>query len=488
MKFQNIFKITALSLLMISIGCGKEFLETNPTNIISSEDFTSSADINPALVDGSLRGIYSSLINTGTGGTSSHEDFGQKGYDIYSDLLTSDMALSSGSYNRFVSFASYQTTTDNTRTENYMPWRYYYRIIRSANVFLDNIGTPSNTDQEYAVGQAKALRAYAYFYLSQFFITEYDPASKVLPLLTSSDQIAEPQSTTEEIYNQIITDLTESIQLLDGFVRSNKNQINKDVAKALLAYTYGAMGTSSALQNAKTLTSEIISSSSYTLMDESEIVGGFNDINTSNWMWGFDLTLDMGFDLISWWGMMDIFSYSYQWAGNTKVMDQDLYNAIPSDDIRKSQFLDNSASGYHLSPYNKFYHSDRVIGGQRNIETDYVFMRVAEMYLLHAEVSAKTGDEASAKNSLKQLLDLRLPDTSYVDGLTGQALLDEIYFQTRIELWGEGKTYLALKRNKKSTKRGDNHLSNLGVEIQYNDPRLTWTIPLSEIQNNPHIN
>ena len=67
------------------------------------------------------------------------------------------------------------------------------------------------------------------------------------------------------------------------------------------------------------------------------------------------------------------------------------------------------------------------------------------------------------------------------------ALLDEIYLQTRVELWGEGKTYLALKRNQGSTTRGSNHLSNVGQTLQYNDEKLTFEIPEAEIQYNPFI-
>ena len=78
-------------------------------------------------------------------------------------------------------------------------------------------------------------------------------------------------------------------------------------------------------------------------------------------------------------------------------------------------------------------------------------------------------------------------DYAYVDGLSGQALKDEIYLQTRMEFWGEGKSYLALKRNKGTVVRGDNHPSLKGARIPYNDPRLTFVIPESEILNNPNI-
>jgi len=184
---------------------------------------------------------------------------------------------------------------------------------------------------------------------------------------------------------------------------------------------------------------------------------------------------------------MDAYTYSYQWAGDRKAIDKGLYDAIPANDVRKGQFW-VSTDTYNLTPRNKFYDPGRKVGGQRTVITDYIYMRVEEMYLLNAETAAKSGDEATAKVSLKALLSKRLPSTTYIDGLSGKALQDEIYLQTRIELWGEGKSYLAMKRNHATITRGSNHLSFKGVPILYNDPRLTFSIPQSEIQNNPFIN
>lgn len=493
MKLNIKLKAIALGgLLALGYGCSSDFLDTHATQTIDFEQYGQSAIKNPKLLDATLTGLYSTMINTGTGGTTGHDDFGQKGYDIFSDFLSSDMALSVSTYGWYRRFTDYQTTVDNTRNENYIPWRYYYRLIRGCNAFISSLGgndaVPASAEGKYGMGQAKAIRAYAYFYLTQFYINEYTPTSKVLPLLTDATQSAVPQSTTQEVYNLMIKDLTEAIGYLNGFNRVSKNQINQDVAKALLAYVYGSMNTADSNAKAKTLTSEIIAGGSYTLMSGAEVVGGFNDINTPGWMWGFDLTTDMGFDLISWWGQMDVFTYSYQWAGDRKAIDANLFNAIPANDARKAQFFNNAASGYHLIPWRKFYAPARTIGGQRNVVTDYVFMRVAEMYLLNAEFSAKTGDEATAKTSLKAVVSQRVPSATYIDALSGQALLDEIYLQTRIELFGEGKSYLAMKRFKATVTRGSNHLTHVGTPIPYNDDRLTWVIPLSEIQNNPFIN
>ncbi|WP_108422680.1 RagB/SusD family nutrient uptake outer membrane protein [Flagellimonas amoyensis] len=476
--------------LMLLVGCGKDYLEETPSEFLTQEQVGEAASVNPAVIEGTISGIYSTMFEVGSGGTTGHDDFGHKGYDIYSDFLSGDMALSVSTYGWYrADITEFQATTDYTRTRNYIVWRYYYRIVRSANLVIDALGgndfVPELEENKYLMGQAKAIRAHSYFYLTQYFANSYDPSAEILPLYDDPADLNGPKVTTSEIYALMEKDLDDAISLLDGFARGSKSQVDKSVAQGILAYVLASKGDSH--QEVMNLTEEVINNYGYTLMSAEEITGGFNNLNTPGWMWGVDLTVDSGLDLVSWWGQMDLFTYSYAWAGDAKAIDIDLYNAIPANDALKAQFSEPVGAYEDLMPLNKFYDPNRVIGGQANITTDYIYMRVAEMYLLHAEAAAKAGNTSAAQTMLKALLNERLPSTAYVDGLSGQALLDEIYLQTRIELWGEGKSYLSLKRNQGTVVRGANHLSNVGVPISYDDERLTFEIPISEIQNNPFI-
>jgi len=497
---KNIYIISFITLVLLGFtGCKKDFLVVQPTQFLTEQQVAEAAKNNPGVVAGSMSGIYTLMFQTQTGGSSplAHDDFGQKGYDIYSDFLSSDLALTVSAYGWYRGLTEYTVTSDYTILGNYYVWRYYYRLIRSANSVISALGgndvVPELDANKHIMGQAKAMRAYCYFYLSQFFATSYSPAEKILPLYTDPVQPNQAKSTTQAVFDLIVKDLTASVTLLETYQRTGKHQINKYVAEGLLAYTYAVMGGDN-YAKAKSLTADVIAKGGFTILPASEVVfgtdptkGGFNNLNSPSWMWGVDITLDNGLDLVSWWGQMDAYTYSYQWAGDRKAIDKGLYDAIPATDIRKGQFW-VSADTYNLTPRNKFYDPARKVGGQRTITTDYVYMRVEEMYLLNAETAAKSGDEATAKTSLKAVLNNRLPSTAYVDALSGQALQNEIYLQTRIELWGEGKSYLAMKRNRATITRGTNHLSFKGVPIPYNDPRLTFSIPQSEIQNNPFIN
>ncbi|RNI26188.1 RagB/SusD family nutrient uptake outer membrane protein [Rufibacter latericius] len=521
-KSLYIMAAAALSLTMSS--CEEDFLETKPSERTSPEQIADAAKLDPTLLNGFVAGLYTTMFNTGTGGTTNHDDFGQKGYDIFSDMIASDVVLAGTTYGWYSGIARYQATTDFTLNAGYQPWRYYYRIVFAANTLIEILGgndaVPEKAINKHQMGQAKAMRAYAHFYLSQYFSNGYGTGNeKTIPIYSSSASDAQPRSTSAEVYNFIVKDLTEAVTLLEGFNRSAKNEINQDVAKGLLAYAYASRGSQADLQQVIELTDELIGGN-FRLLNPNEVVAqlgangevlnpesGFNNVASPSWMWGVDLTVPNGLDLVSYWGQMDIFTYSYAWAGDPKTIDVGLYNAIREDDVRKGQFdpINGGIEAFYkedgygagdmdLMPVNKFFDPNRVIGGQRVVVTDYVYMRLEEMVLLNAEAKARLGQDGPARDMLKTLMVKRIVPASYaayesqLDGLSGQALLDEIYLQTRIELWGEGKTYLAMKRLKKSVTRGSNHLFFQGQTYAWDSDELTFNIPQNEVVNNPVLN
>jgi hypothetical protein len=296
----------------------------------------------------------------------------------------------------------------------------------------------------------------------------------------------------------MVADLNQAIVLLEGFTRTGKDQVDKNVAKGLLAYVLAARGTTADWTQVATLTTDIKAAYPMTTAAATVAVlsgttvtnptSGFNTVVSPSWMWGVDLTVAQGINLISWWGQVDQFTYSYTWAGDPKPIDRGLYDAIRADDIRKTQFAAPTATLYKLQPINKFFDPSRISGGQRTVVTDLLYMRADEFYLLNAEANARLGQEAAAKLALTSFLSTRITDLSYITPLTGQALLNEIYFQTRVEFWGEGKSYLAMKRNKATITRGSNHLSDAGNSFLYNNDKLTFVIPQAEVLNNPNLN
>lgn len=498
MKINHLLLFFIAGSVMIT-GCKKDFLDAEPTQFTTPQQLAAAARQDPKLLNGSIAGLYTTMFSTGVGGTAGHDDFGQKGIDIYTDMIASDMVLAALNYGWYSTVARYQSTVDFTQNPAYVPWRYYYRQIYGANSVIDVLGgsdiVPANPVDKATMGQAKAMRAYAYFYLSQLYAKEYgDGTAKILPIYKSATDLNMPKMSAKDVWDLMVADLTSAISLLDGFTRASKDQADKNVAKGLLAYVLAARGSQADWTQVQTLTQEIMTAYPATSISQSVFDGtntstaGFNNVATGSWMWGVDITLAQGLDLISWWGQIDQFTFSYAWAGDPKTIDRGLYDAIRPDDIRKAQFASPTASNFKLQPINKFFAPGRTSGGQRQIVTDLLYMRSDEFYLLNAEAKARLGQNALAVQALTTYISPRIANVNFLAGLTGQALLNEIYLQTRIELWGEGKSYLAMKRNKATIIRGSNHLFDAGNSFAYNNDKLTFVIPQAEVLNNPNLN
>ena len=256
-----IYMVLAASTLTLG-SCKKDFLDKTPTEKLTPEQTTT---------ESLIKGLYAQMYQTGTGGTTGHDDFGQKGYDIYMDMLCGDMVLAGVNYGWYSTIANLTAPVNYTLNPNYIPWRYYYGLIYSSNSLIDKLGgsdtLPESDDDKVYYAQAKAIRANSYFYLANLYAQNgYGTGSeKILPLYTSSSQINQPKVTSAEIYTQIIDDLTQAVDLLDGYSRSSKGEIDQDVAKGMLAYAYAARGTSSDWQKVADLTSEIITSGDFSL-------------------------------------------------------------------------------------------------------------------------------------------------------------------------------------------------------------------------------
>ena len=408
-----------------------------------------------------------------------HYDFGQKSVDIFSDLLSGDMALSASAYGWYNSTSNLEDTVQPNMQVTDFIYRYYFRIIDSTNLMIESLtpfgSIPDADEDRWKLGQAMALRSYAYFYLSQLFQEDFDPNQEILPLHIDG-QFNDIPVQMGDIYGQIEYDLQIANQLLNNFVRVDKLHIDKTVVQGLLAYTHAAMGN---YAEAKEWADSVISSSyPTTSVDELVFPGqgsGFNNINSPSWIWGVDMTEDMSQNLINWWGQIDLFTYSYAWAGDHKSIDDGLYTQININDIRKNQFVTIPGHNGFLMPANKFFDPNRAIGGQYIITTDYIFMRADEFHLLSAECDAKLGNYDSARSKMSSYLSSRSPDDAIAVGtLEGESLIDFISLQTRIELWGEGKSYLLMKRNNNDVTRGTNHVYRAAETFAHDSDELTY--------------
>ena len=479
--------------LMINISsCKDSYFEKDTTSNISDKDLKEAIRKNGDLAKALVSGMYSNTINKSLDDGGRHDDdFGQKAIDLTSDIISGDMAVISNDYGWFYDDEELKSST-KTKQRTEIIWTFYYRLIKSSNdvlaAFEDENVIPSEGAQTWA--QAKTMRAYAYYNLVNLFSKGYEghESDACVIIYGAKDDKSKGLSTVKQVYDFVKKDLEQAVEVLSkqNVNRISKAEIDLSISSGLLAYTYLATGEYAKAYEAA---DNALSAGSVKVLDANGVLGGFNSVEIPSWMWCIDITKENSGGLRTWWGQVDIYTYSYAYAGMAKVMDANLYAQIQKNDVRKYQF------DKKLRPSWKFYNADRV-GGQQKWESDVHFMRAAEMILIKAEAKARQGQDASAE--IASLIEQRRADAVTLEGVTIPedakglptygSTLDDIYLQWRIELWGEGQGLITLKRFKKTIKRGDNHPELKGVEVSYDDSRLTFPIPELEIVDNPNIN
>lgn len=481
MKKAIVFLFSAF--LFTFAGCEKEFLETQPTDRLSADVIFQSYKGALTALDGTYRLMYDWKSN--------HNEFNQKAMDLNSDLKGDDMVIYSEGYGWFTGQYGYEDR-DQTRRYTAFIWDYSYDLINNANRIIANIENVKASEKQYNYikGQAHAIRAFAYFNLVRNYQHTYagNENEPGVPLYTEPTTEGNPRATVAEVYQVIEDDLTTAISALNpsncltrGEAGRNKSHINQDVAEGLMArvkLTMEQWGEAASYASDAVENYELYTPGEYT-------AAGFNNVSAKEWMWGAQINAEHSTIFASFFSHMDATFFTYAQLGLQKLINEPLYNAIPNTDVRKDLFL-GSAQGPNLPQYNQMkflaYDPASFLG-------DYLFMRASEMYLIRAEALANAGDDAGAQTALETLVSNR--DPGYTTSLTGQALLDEIYLQRRIELWGEGFRWYDIKRRKQPLDRtGGIHNPALAQEMQLDaeDEFMIYQIPESELDANDQIN
>lgn len=474
-KTKQFIYLFAAGLLFSS--CGKEFLDTTPQSTINSEQLGSSSQATL----GTLKGIFATLRSYGTTGYAGHEDYGHKGVLSVIDLMGEDVIMNNLNWGGF----NYNYTGRvSTNARTHYPWLTYYTQIKNANTIINSVDENTEDPQLKAIrGQAIALRGYFHFMLARIYGPTYVGHQADLSVPINAVELSPKRNTVEEVYTQIVSDLTTSIDALEGYSRPNRELLDQSVAMAFLADVYLEMGE---YQKAADMANS--AKSDYQLLSESGWKNGFYDISQDETMWGADLNAELTTFVASFFSHFDNTNSGYSQGGNI-VIDRRLYDAMSPTDYRKSMFqgatsgkFDGVTYGPYMSYKFRDLTSDRVSG-------DYIYLRSALMYYIEAEGLAKSGNEQGAKDVLFEITVKR--DPSYTkSNKSGAELIDEIITQKRIELWGEGFGFFDLKRLGKDIVRdytGTNHPSYGRFNIPTGDNKWLFMIPQDELDANPDI-
>lgn len=516
-SMKHIYKITLVIICAVmSNACSSDYLNTAPTSSTGDVTIFETVD-NVALA---VNGLYRCM-------TQQYGGFGQ-GYNgegtikyYLGNFGGNDFNLS-GSGNTASMNQSYHD--NNNSTFILYPWYYYYRIISNANSIIERANEAQGPQdmKDFYIAQAKTMRAYCYLMLSQLFHYRWSDNKTgeakngnglVLRLLPENTGMG--LSSAADTYLQIYKDLNEAIPVLEKktITRSASENYQIDVNVAYAVYARAAI-TRADYPTALTYARKAYKG--YPLMDNTAYKAGFYT-PTSEWIWS------------SYGGKTEtLFYYSYfaymAYNANTttvrsypRCISKELFEQLSPTDIRRSLFLDPKDMAYSTTNgqaakgtplYKEAFKLWPDLTSTAKVAAFMQFkvkcednqgvgnlnhFRSSEMYLIEAEACYFSKDEDGARTALLNLVKNTGRDPQYTCTATGEELLNEIKFQRRIELWGEGFEFFDIKRyggtiDRKSFKDGGNWMSAYAVKVLPTDfNNLTNVLPLKETDYNDNI-
>ena len=119
----------------------------------------------------------------------------------------------------------------------------------------------------------------------------------------------------------------------------------------------------------------------------------------------------------------------------------------------------------------------------------YPLMRIEEMYFIRAEAAVHVYGATAGKTLLEQFMSeyRALFGTYTCTATTDDAVIEEIIFQKRVELWGEGQTFFDIKRLNYSvdrTQEGSNFFDDARFKTSGRPAWMNWVIVMTEENSN----
>ncbi|MCJ1805777.1 RagB/SusD family nutrient uptake outer membrane protein [Flavobacterium covae] len=365
-------------------------------------------------------------------------------------------------------------------------WQDHYEIITQANTVINKAYLASDVnfskeERDEAVGEAKFMRALAYFQLNCLFaqpIQTVGVNGLSVPLITkhvnSVDEIGmrnTPRATIGQVYAEIEADLLDAISKIKTF---NRTRANVGAAKALLARVYLYQDKfSQAADYANQvigMQNEFVLATNYLFYDNKDsyehifnLVSLSNDSQSGSNENGPSVSFSTLTNSAANGGRGDCpFSASLNAAFENSG---DLRYTLKRRDIEKA------GVPFYTTKYNDGL----------NQSSDYSVIRISEMYLIRAEANLRAGTiigDTPFNDVNKIRRRANLPDLAVVT-------LDDIIKERRLEFCFEGHRRMDLLRNGKQLRLSGTVPAP--AETAPGKPRVILPIPQRELDLNKNL-
>jgi tetratricopeptide (TPR) repeat protein len=346
--------------------------------------------------------------------------------------------------------------SDNDATR--FAWQNQYIGVRRANLVLDNVSKIDMDAQlrERYLAEAKFLRAWYYFNLVKTFGD--------VPLVLNSEMESYEMERTpkSQVYNQIINDLEEAIQVLPEATEYDAKDRGRATKGAALAYLGKVYLYLNDFPKAEQYFGQVINSGVYQL--DPDYMGMFlrNGETSKEHIFQVQFLNDLGAGATN--NQLNIVFASRARSGwGFNLPTQDFVDAFEEGDPRKWHTVykngdvmpdgliadvGNSTTGY----MNKKYYVPEFerINGTLNAGRDDIYMRLGKVMLWYAEAANENGNTQAALNALNQIRARArgnnnnvLPDIKVTDK---NQLREIIWHEQRVEFGQEFERFFELVR------------------------------------------
>lgn len=455
--------------------------ETYPTQTATEEQLASSSKATEALL-----WAIPAYVNKLESYSTNHYDWGYGSIMHVRDVMTGDLAVQESDYDVWYDgWHTNQSLGENYAYTQFL-WNYYWPFVQTQNNLIAVIDTATAKDAQLGMlAAAKAYRALAYLDMARMY--EFLPNDKTdtinakgnnvknltVPIVRETTTVEEarnnPRVHRDEMAAFILEDLEYAEKNIAKFTLKDKVFPHIDAVYGLKARLYMWLED---YENAKKYARLAIDNSSVAPMDSASCINpvtGFNQL--SKWMWGSQMVKEddvVQSGILNWTAWMSPeATYGYACAGPMSKIDVTMYNRISNNDFRKLWF--KAPAGHPLSgsetytePANSIYIAEYAAikfrpnaGEVEDYEvasaSAFPIMRVEEMYFIEAEAAehlAAGEGVALLENFMTTYRDKTYQFPAIYDAI------DEIVFQKRVELWGEGQAFYDIKRLDMSVTRG----------------------------------
>lgn len=526
---KSIMMVGLFSLALVNTSCIEE---TEPTDVATQDQAERSSSATKAQAMaipaqlGDMDDDYVDRYNW-------HAPFGYPALLIIRDMMCNDAGFPTSSYAYHFYYFGANMNLDGRYIYIAYVWTYYYKLIQAANSIISVVNPETATkDQLGYLGAAYAVRAMAYMDMARMY--EFLPNDKTSSVNSDGNDvlgltvpIVTPDLTEEQARNNPRAKKADMVAFIEGDIAEAKKYID-NISDRLnrtmpnLACVYGLEARLNMWKEdypaAAVAAQQAIDASGMTPLSEAVALDKASGMNTyTQFMWCVNLVKESDavqsgiVNFTSWMSNQTTYGYTGAATGQYVICDKNFYERISDTDWRKkwwqapegSSLRDQSSKNHieYLSAEEAealpTYASVKFRPGQGNQEdynvgsaTAIPLMRVEEMYFIKAEAEAQSNPAAGIATLTDFMTKYRDPSYS-TNASTKDEAVDEIIFQKRVELWGEGQLFFDYKRLNMSVTRGYEgtpFFDRLRLNTNGRPAWMNLVISVSEYQDNQAVN